>query len=163
MREGRGCETREKQIVKRNNSAPWGRVLVPHEGIHTTISLSCFAATETPTRWEKLTICCPQARRPQTSWNQKDDDTDSHLPHHQPIRRTSTSLSHPLYYKTPHCLLQVRTHSFEGINPLWSPLPGKAIKLFFSTSPKTLSLRINSVSGYRSHTQLYQDPQNPNF
>ena len=105
----------------------------------------------------------PQAPRPQMGWNQKVDDTDSHLPHHQPIRRTSTSLSHPLYYKTPHCLLQVRTHSFEGINPLWSPLPGKAIKLFFSTSPKTLSLRINSVSGYRSHTQLYQDPQNPNF
>ena len=33
-------------------------------------------------------------------------------------------------------------------------LPGKAIKLFFSTSHKTLSLRINSVSGYRGWIQL---------
>ena len=57
------------------------------------------------------------------------------------------SLNH--YYKTSHYRLQVGTHSFEGISPLWPPLPGKAIKLFFSTSPKTLSLRFNSVSGYR--------------
>ena len=35
------------------------------------------AATDTPTRWEKLTACCPQVRRPQTSWNQKVDDADS--------------------------------------------------------------------------------------
>ena len=41
------------------------------------------------------------------------------------------------------------THSFEGISPLWPtpPLPGKTIKLFFSISPKTLSLRFNLVSG----------------
>ena len=43
----------------------------------------------------------------------------------------------------------VGTHSFEGISPLWSPLPDKAIKLFFSTLPKTLSLRFNSVPVYR--------------
>ena len=40
-------------------------------------------------------------------------------------------------------------HSFEGVSPLWPPLPGKAIKLLFSTSPKTLSLKFNSVLGYR--------------
>ena len=34
---------------------PWGRVLVSHQRIHTAISLSCFADTETPIRWEKLT------------------------------------------------------------------------------------------------------------
>ena len=27
--------------------------------------LSCSADTETPTRWKKLTVCCPQAWRPQ--------------------------------------------------------------------------------------------------
>ena len=37
-------------------------------------------------------------------------------------------------YKTPHYSLQEGTHSFEGISPLWPPLPGKAIKLSFSTS-----------------------------
>ena len=45
------------------------------------------------------------------------------------------------YYTTSHYPLQVETHSFEGTVPLWSPLPGKTTKLFFSTLPKTLSLR----------------------
>ena len=36
-----------------------------------------LVGTETPTRWEELTVCCPQARRPQTSWNQQVDDDDS--------------------------------------------------------------------------------------
>ena len=116
---------------------PWGRVLVPPQGIQTTTSLSCFADTESPTRWEMLTVCCSQACRPQTGWNQKVDDADSQLPHHQPIRRTyeliTPSLNH--YYKTVHYLPQVGTHSSEGISLLWPPLPGKA-KLFFSTSPK---------------------------
>ena len=35
---------------------PWGSVLVPPQGIHRTVSLSCFANTETPTRWEKLAV-----------------------------------------------------------------------------------------------------------
>ena len=34
---------------------PWGRVLVSPQGTHRTVSLRCFADTETPTRWEKLT------------------------------------------------------------------------------------------------------------
>ena len=51
--------------------------------------------------------------------------------------------------QAPYYPLLGGTHSFEGTNPLWPPLPGKAIKLFFSTSPKSLSLRFNSVSGYR--------------
>ena len=42
--------------VKRNNSAAWGKVLVPHQTIHTLISFSCFVDTETPTRWEKLKV-----------------------------------------------------------------------------------------------------------
>ena len=32
---------------------PWGRVLVPPQGIYITIPLSCLADTETPTRWKK--------------------------------------------------------------------------------------------------------------
>ena len=70
---------------------------------------------------------------------------------------------HPDPYQRPHpwtiWLLpapppQVGIHSFEGINPLCPPLPGKAIKLFFSTSPKTLSPRFNSVSGSRGRIRL---------
>ena len=83
-------ETRMEQS-KETIVQPSGRVLVPPQGIQTTISLSCFADTETLTRWEKLTVCCSQAHRPQTGWNQNVDDADSHLPPHQPIRRMSTS------------------------------------------------------------------------
>ena len=63
------------------------------------------------------------------------------------------SLNH--YYKTPHYPLQVGPHSLEGISSLWPPLPGKAIKLFFPTSPQTLSPRFNSVSGCRGRIQLH--------
>ena len=85
---------------------PWGKVLVPSQGIHITRSLSCFSDTESPTRWEKLTVCCPQALRPQTGWNQKVDDADSHLPHHQPSRRMSRSWSpRPLWTITIKLLL----------------------------------------------------------
>ena len=44
---------------------------------------------------------------------------------------------------------QVGTHSFEDMSLLCPPLPGKAIKLFFSTSPQTLSLRFNSALLHR--------------
>ena len=46
----------------------------------------------------------------------------------------------PEHYKTPHNPLQGGTHSSEGISPLWPPLPGKAIKLFYFTQ--------NSVSTF---------------
>ena len=50
------------------------------------------------------------------------------------------SLNH--YCKTSHYPLQVGTHSFKSICLLWPPLPGKAIKLFFSTSPhKNISIQ----------------------
>ena len=67
----------------------------------------------------------------------------------------SLSATPPLDYKTPHKRPWVRTHSSEGISPLWPPLPGKAIKLFFFTSPITLSPRINSVSGHRGQIRLH--------
>ena len=41
-----------------------GQGLSYHSGMHLTISLSCFADTETPTTWEKLMVRRPQARRP---------------------------------------------------------------------------------------------------
>ena len=56
IREGRGRETREKQ-----SRAALGQGPVSPLTIHTTISLSCFADVETPSRWEKLRmVCCPE-------------------------------------------------------------------------------------------------------
>ena len=49
------------------------------------------------------------------------------------------------YYKTWHYLSQVGIHDFEGMSLLFPPLPGKAIKLSFSTPPKTLSPRSDSA------------------
>ena len=93
--------------------------------------------------------CLPQ--------NQKINDADSHILHHQPIRRISRSWSCPLWTITVK-LFQVGTHSCKGIRLLWPHLPDKAIKLFFHTSSKTLSLRCNSVSGYRGQIQLHVWP-----
>ena len=44
-------------------------------------------------------------------------------------------------------------NSFEGISLWWPLVPGKAIKLFFSTSPKTLS----------PETQINTRVRGPNF
>ena len=43
------------------------------------------------------------------------------------------------YYKTSHYYLQVGTHNFEGIKSLYLPLSDEAVKVLFSTSPKTVS------------------------
>ena len=85
------------------------------------------------------------------------NDADSHLPHHQLIRRISRSWSCPLWTITIK-LFHVGTHSFEAIRLLCPRLPDKAIKLFFHTSSKTLSLRFNSISGYRGQIQLHVWP-----
>ena len=107
-----------------------------------------MADTETPTRLEKLTVCFLQVRWPPAGLNQKVDDSDSLLPHYQPFRRMSMSWAHLSLWTISIKLLT--THSrFEGVSPLWSPLPGKIIKLFLSTSPNTVSLRFNPALFYR--------------
>ena len=50
---------------------------------------------------------------------------------------------------TTFVLPQVGTLGLEGISLLCPPLPGKAVKLSFSTSPKTLSLRFDLASVHR--------------
>ena len=95
-------------------------------------------------------VCCPQVHRPQTGWNLKVDDANSYsaLSHQNTVQKLVTpSLNQ--YYKTSHYLLQVWTHDFQGISLLWPYLPGKAIKLLFSTSPKPLSLRFDLVPKHR--------------
>ena len=116
---------------------PRDKVLVPHPGIHLTISLSCFADTETPSRWEKLPVSdvyCLQVHRLQTGWNQKVDDADSHLTSPATNQKNvhdviTPSLNH--YYKISHYPLQAGSYSFEIISPLWPLWPYKAIKPFF--------------------------------
>ena len=41
---------------RNSQEQPWGKILFPHQWIHTKISLSYFSGTETPSRWEKLMI-----------------------------------------------------------------------------------------------------------
>ena len=74
---------------------------------------------------------------------------------------------HPDSYQQPHPLSlccttphnhssRVGTYSFKGIiRLLRPPLPGKAIKLFFSTSPKLLSLRFNLCTEAKFQHQLH--------
>ena len=50
---------------------------------------------------------------------------------------------------------------FWGHSPLCPPLPGKAIKLFFSTSPKTLSPKFNLVPVYRGQIFCYNSSSRP--
>ena len=47
-------------------------------------------------------------------------------------------------------------HNFESNSPLCPPLPGITIELFFSTSSKTLSPKINLVLGYRGWIWLQE-------
>ena len=96
----------------------------------------------------EVKVWCQQEHRSQTGWNQKVYDAHSHSPHQQ------QSEVHPCPFllaitRTPHCPLQIRAHILEGISPLWPPLPGKTIKLFFSTSPQALSLRFDSAAEQR--------------
>ena len=88
-------------------------------------------------------ICCPQACRPQTSWNLKVDDADSYLPHHQPIRGMSTSWSHALWSITIKLLTNLsrwgrivfRGRSFSRQEPALSPFASQSNKalLFYFT------------------------------
>ena len=53
-------------------------------------------------------------------------------------------------YKTPHQIpADWGTQFLRGMSPLCLPLPGKAIKLFFSILTRTLSLRFNSAWVHR--------------
>ena len=90
-------------------------------------------------RWEKLTmVCCPQACRPQTSWNLKVDDAGSYLHHHQPIRM-STSWFCPLWFITIKLLTILSKWGhivFRGRSLLCFPFAWQSNKaiLFYSVS-----------------------------
>ena len=140
------------------------------QGIHTTLSLNCFANTETPTRWEKLTACFPQARRPRRAGTGR---MMMLTPTYLTTNRSeeSTSLSRPLCTITV-MLLNTATapqppphlgHTvLRTVAHCGPPLPDKAIKVFFLTSSRTRSRRINSVLGHRCWLQLQEEDTHEN-
>ena len=71
---GLGSLQAMRQKKKKKIVQSWGRVLVPPQGIHRTMSSSFSADTETSTRWEMLTESCPQAC---VDGKQKVGDADS--------------------------------------------------------------------------------------
>ena len=152
---GRQGKNSQETIVQ-----PWGRVLVPLQGTFITTSLSCFMNTETQTRWEKLTVFCPQALRCQIGWNGWCWLLITSPPSNQKNvhELIIPSLNH--CYKTSCSTLQGKTHSIEGVSPLHPPLPGKALQLFlgffFRLHSKLVSLRFNLVWGYRGRIWLQE-------
>ncbi|MGU0257619.1 hypothetical protein ACVXKK_28320, partial [Klebsiella pneumoniae] len=77
---------------KRNNRAALGQCPGSSSRNTITISLSCFVATETPSRWEKLVINDDTlTTRMQTpdQLNLKLDDVNFYSPRHPPIGRMS--------------------------------------------------------------------------
>ena len=121
MTEQLSTHTHPQYNHRREGTQRQGRNSQKKPRIHITISLGYVADTETPTRWEKLTVGFPQAYRPQTFWKQVVDDVDSQLSHHQPVRRMSFSWSCPPW-TIPVKLLTTPSKlacSFEGTSPLW--------------------------------------------
>ena len=118
-REGRGCRDKGRAVKKQLHSLGAGSwfLLKGYIWEYPWIVSQILK----PPAGKKLTVCCPQARRPQTGWNQKVDDADSYLSHHQPIKIRSTSWSHcPLWTITmkllttssrfAHTVLRVLAH-----------------------------------------------------
>jgi len=91
---------------------------------------------ETRSRWDSIS---------QTSWNLKVGNSDSFY------LTTNQSEVYPqadkpsLNHKISHYSLKDGIDSFESISLLYPPLPGKVIKLSFSTSAKALSLNLALV------------------
>lgn len=63
-----------------------------------------------------------------------------------------TLLNH--YYKTSHCLYSMLGHLVLRALAHCGPFVWQSIKLFFSTSSKSLPLRFNLMLGYRGQIQL---------
>ena len=123
---------RQGRSRERNSSAASGQVLIPLRGSHHRI-FGLLCRHWKPPRWEKLTVRCPQARGPQTCWNQRLKMlTPTYLTTSQRKVHEWIALSSSLSlfdYKAPHYPLWVRTQPAEA------PWPGKAIRLFFLLHP----------------------------
>ena len=135
----------ERSQVKRNSSAVLGQG-PDSSSMQTTISLNCFADTETPSRWDSVPGYAAHKQidlRLVGTWKLKTLIPLSIPPTNQKCihKLIMPSLNH----KISHYSLKEGIHSFESINLLYPPLPGKVIKLSFSTSAKALSLNLALV------------------
>ena len=155
---GGNAERREEQL--RNNSAALGQNLgSASRDMHNNI-FELFCRTKAHNKWKMnclmkhssfqreghslITSRTTKAHQ-ETTWGQTKGMPVLHTP-------WSLSVTLPLNhcYKTPHQIPPAWRHiGFVSTSPLCPPLPGKAIKLFFSTSSKTLSLQYDSALGYR--------------
>ena len=94
--------------------------------------------------------CCPQACRPQTIETRR---LIKLTPDYLTINQSEDCpQDHAWTDKTSHYPFRLNV---EGISSLRPPSPGRAIKLFFSASPKTLSSRFNLLSMYRGQIQYH--------
>ena len=73
------------------------------------MSFELFCRYWHPLQAKEVSVCCPQAQRPQTSWNQKVNDVDSSLPQHPPVSRTS--LSWPYTWQSSPPLFPIKSPS----------------------------------------------------
>ena len=90
--------------------------IVQTQGIHTmyqrihgsrdthNLVFELFCQYRNPYQVGEVNCVLPTSTKAQTGWNWKDDDVDSHLPHHQPIRRIHRLITPSLdyYCHTPH-------------------------------------------------------------
>ena len=147
IREGRGYRERDEQS-KEAIAQPWAWILASPPGTHMTkqrlrVTLQIL---KPPPRGRSQPYGAHNhigPRTPEPEVGDADSPLTSRPSNQKSIRELLTPcLNH--YQKTPHCPLKGE-HSFEGVILLWPPLSGKAIKLFFSMIPKTLTLRFNSA------------------
>ena len=150
---GEDEETREEQ--SRNSSAALGHYSrgSPSRGTHNNI-FELFYRTKPPTnegvnylmkhssfQREGHSLITMRTREGhQTTWSQIKGMQALHTPWSLSQLHPWTMAIKPLT-KSP----QVGTHSFWGTSPPCPHLPDKTMKLFFSTSPKTLSPRFSSA------------------
>ena len=160
--DGRQGKNSQETIVQ-----PWGRVMVPLQETYITISLSCFMNTETQTRWEKLTVFCPQALRCQIGWNwwcwlpitspltNQKNVHELIMPSLNHCRKLLTAPSsrprhtvlRALAYCIPLCLAK-QYSCFLGFFFVFF--------VFFLLHSKLFSLRFNLVLGYRGRIWLQE-------
>ena len=92
----------------------------------------------------------------ETTWGQSKGVQTQHTPW---SLSASVSLNH--HYKTAHQIPLGWNTECWRLCPLWPSLPGKEIKLFFSTLPKSLSPRFDLATSvqrprFRHHYHLFQ-------
>ena len=138
--QGREGMQRQGRASQETIVQPWGRVLVPPQGIHINNIFELFTELKPPTngRCSILQIKGTRETHQEIPWGQIKGVQALHTPQSYQQPRPSTTAIKLLtkFSQVGHTVLR-------GVSPLCPPLPGKAIKLFFSSSPKTLSARFD--------------------